>query len=104
MGNENQIEFIKISGVKKIILKRQLSKQLSEIYRFIGSVEDIRGEVNETLLEILNNDICNTEIAPRKPRTTQTMINKIVKRKAKTTNLKEYRRYNNQLRRETGRA
>ena len=63
MGNENQIEFIKISGVKKIILKRQLSKQLSEIYRFIGSVEDIRGEVKEALLDILNNDISKMKIA-----------------------------------------
>ena len=45
------------------------------------------------------------EIAPRKPWITEAMIKKMKERGiSKTTNIKEYRRLNNQLRRETGRA
>ena len=45
------------------------------------------------------------EIAPRKPWITEAMIKKMGKRRiAETTNAKEYRRLNNQLRRETDRA
>ena len=46
------------------------------------------------------------EIAPRKPWITEAMIKKMEKRRriAKTTNIKEYRRINNQLRKETDRA
>ena len=34
-------------------------------YRITGSVEDNWGKVKETLLDILNNDVGKTEIAPR---------------------------------------
>ena len=45
------------------------------------------------------------EIAPRKPWITKAMIKKMEEiRIAKTTNVKEHRRLNNQLRRETDRA
>ena len=45
------------------------------------------------------------EIAPRKPWITEAMIKKMEERRiAKTTNIKENRRLNNQLRRETDRA
>ena len=42
------------------------------------------------------------EIAPRKPRITEAMIKE--RKIAKTTNIKEYRRLNNQLRGKTDRA
>ena len=49
-------------------------------------------------MDILNNDIVKTEIAPRKPWITEAMIKKMEERRiAKTTNIKEYRRLNNQL-------
>ena len=44
------------------------------------------------------------DISPRKPWITEAMINKMEERKAKTTQVKEYRRLNSQLRRETDRA
>ena len=54
---------------------------------------------------ILTNDIGEMEIAPREPWITEAMIKKMEERRiAKTTNIKEYRRLNNQLRRETDRA
>ena len=57
------------------------------------------------MLDILNNDIGKIEIAARKPWIAEAMIKKMEKgRIAKTTNVKEYRRLNNQLRRETDRA
>ena len=60
--------------------------------------------MKETLLDILNNDIGKMEIEPRKPRITEALINKMETRRiAKTTNVKAYRRLNNQLRRETDR-
>ena len=66
----------------------------------IASVEDSWGKVKETLLVI-----GKMEIAPRKPWITETMVKKMEeKRIAKTTNVKKYRRLNNQLRRETDRA
>ena len=58
-----------------------------------------------TLLDILNSDIGNIEIAPRKPWITEAIIKKMEeRRKAKTTNIEDYRRFNNQLRRKTDRA
>ena len=81
-----------------------MEQKLSQIDGITGSVEDNWGKVKETLLDILNNDIGKTEIAPRKPWITDAMIKKIEKRRiAKTTNIKEYRKLNNQLRRETDR-
>ena len=45
------------------------------------------------------------EIAPRKPRITEAMVKKMEERRiAKTTNIKEYGRLDNLMRRETGRA
>ena len=45
------------------------------------------------------------EITPRKTWITETMIKKMEeRRKVKTTNVKQYRRLNNQLRRETDKA
>ena len=61
--------------------------------------------MKDTLLDILNNDIGKMERSPRKLCITEAMIQKMDrKRKAKTTKFKEYRRLNNQLRRETDRA
>ena len=58
--------------------------------------------MKETPLDILNNDIGKIEIAPRKPWITEAMIKNMEERRiAKTTNIKEYRWLNNQLRRET---
>jgi hypothetical protein len=37
--------------------------------------------VDETLLDILNNDIGKMEIAPRKPWITEAMINKVEERR-----------------------
>ena len=63
------------------------------------------GKVKESLLDILNNDTGKTGITPRESWITQAMNNKMeVRRKAKTTNIKKYRRLNNQLRRETERS
>jgi len=57
------------------------------------------------LLDILNNDINKMEIAPRKAWITEAMMKKMEERRiAKITNIKEYRRLNNQLRREIDRA
>ena len=57
------------------------------------------------MFHILNNDIGKIEIAPTKQWTTQTMINNMEeRRKAKTIDAIEYRRLNNQLRKETDRA
>ena len=61
--------------------------------------------MKETLLDIQNNDIDKMEIAPRKRWITEAMIMEMEGRRiAKTTNIKEYRRPNNQPRRETDRA
>jgi hypothetical protein len=54
-------------------------------------------------LDILNN-IGKMEIAPRKPWITEAMSRKMEERIAKTTNIKEIRRLNNQLRRKTDKA
>ena len=57
------------------------------------------------MLDIPNNEIGKMEIAPRKPWITEAMIKKMEERRiAKTTNIKEHRRLNNQLRRETDRV
>ena len=82
-----------------------MDQTFSQIEGITGSVEDNWGKVKETLLDILTNDIGKTEIAPRKPQITETMIKKMEERRiAKTTNINEYRKLNNQLRRETDRA
>ena len=57
------------------------------------------------MLDILNNDIGKIEIAPRKLWIPEAMIKKMEERGiAKTTNVKKYRRLNNQLRRKSDRA
>jgi len=82
-----------------------MEQKFSQIDGITGSVEDNWGKVKETLLDILNNDVGRTEIAPRKPWITEAMIKKMEERRiAKSTNIKEYRRLNNQLRRETDRT
>ena len=82
-------------------VKEVMEHKFSQIDEISGSVEDNWGKVKETLLDILNNDISKMEIAPRKPWVTEAMIKKMEKRRriAKTTNIKEYARLNNQLRR-----
>ena len=86
-------------------VKEVMEQNLSQIDGVTGNVEDNWGKVKETLLDILNNDIGKMEIAPRKPWITEEMIKKMEERRiAKTTNIKEYRRLNNQLRRETDKS
>ena len=86
-------------------MKEVIEQKLSQIDRVTGSVEDNLEKVKETLLDILNNDIGKVEIAPRKPWITEAMIKKMEERSlAKTTNIKKYRRLNNQLTRETDRV
>jgi hypothetical protein len=90
---------------KENIVKEVMEQKFSQIDGVTGSVDDNWGKVKETLLDILNNDIGKMEIAPRKPWITEALIKKMKERRiAKTTNIKEYRRFNNQLRRETDRA
>ena len=82
-----------------------MEQKFSQIDGVTGSVEDNWGKVKETLLDILNNDIGQMKIAPRKPWITEAMIKKMEERRiAEITNIKECRRLNNQLRRETNRA
>ena len=77
-----------------------IEQKFSQIDGVTGSIEDNWGKVKETLLDILNNDISEMQIAPRKPWITKAMIKKMVERRiAKTTNIKDYRKLNNQLRR-----
>jgi hypothetical protein len=77
-----------------------MEQNFSQIDGITGSVENNWRKVKATLLDILNNDIGKTKIAPRKPWITEATIKKMEeKRIAKTTNIKEYRRLNNQLRR-----
>ena len=86
-------------------VKEVMEQTFSQIDGITGSVEDNWGKVKETLLDILNNDIGKTEIAPRKPWITEAMITKMEERRIpKCTNIKEYRRLNNQLRKETDRG
>ena len=86
-------------------MKEAMEQKFSQIDGVTGSVEDNWGKVKGTLLDTLNNDIGKTEIAPRKPWISEAMIKKMEERRiAKTRNIKEYRKLNNQLRRETDRA
>ena len=57
-----------------------MEQTFSQIDGITGSVEDNWGKVKETLLNILNNDIGKTEIAPRKPWITEAMIKKMEER------------------------
>ena len=76
-------------------VKEVLEQKFSQINGVTGSVEDNWGNVKETLLDILNNDIGKMEIAPRKPWITEAIIKKMEERRiAKSTNIKEYRRLN----------
>ena len=85
--------------------ERSDGEKFSQIDGVTGSVEDNWGKVKETQLDVLNNDIGKMEIEPRKPWITETMIKKMEERRiAKTTNIKAYRKLNNQLRRKTERA
>ena len=86
-------------------VKEVMEQKFSQIDGVRGSIEGNWGNVKETLLDILNNNIGKMEIAPRKPRITEAMVKKMEERRiAKTKNVKEYRRLNNQLRRKTGRV
>ena len=82
-----------------------MEQKFSQIDGITGSVQDDGGKVEETLLDLLNNDTDKTEIAPRKPWITEAMVKKMEERRiAKTTFIEEYRKLNNQLRRGTDRA
>ena len=48
-------------------LKEVIEQNFSQIDGLTGSEEDSLGEVKETLLDILNNDIGKMEITPRIP-------------------------------------
>jgi hypothetical protein len=86
-------------------VKEVMEQKFIQIVGVTGSVEDNWGKVKETLLDILNIDIGKMEIVARKPWITEVMIKKMEQRRiAKPTNIKEYRRLNKQLRRETDRA
>ena len=79
----------------KVVMEQKFSDSVT------GSVEDNWKMVKEPLLDIPNK----MEIAPRKQYITKAMIKKRKERRiAKTTDIKVYRRLNNQLRSETHRA
>ena len=79
-------------------MKEIMEQKFSQIDGVTSSVEDNWGKVKETLLDILNNDTGKMEIPPRKPLISEATIKKMEERIiAKTTNIKEYRRLNNQL-------
>jgi hypothetical protein len=93
------------SRANKNYTKEVMEQKFSKIDGVTGSVQDKWGKVKETLLDILNNDIDKMKTAPRKPWITEAMIKKMEERRiAKTTNIKKYKRLNNQRRRETDRA
>ena len=46
-------------------MKEVMEQKFSQIDGATGSIEDNWGKVTQTLLDILNNDIGKTEIAPR---------------------------------------
>ena len=82
-----------------------MSKNSVKKNGFIGRVEDIWGKMKEALLNILISDIGKMAIEPRNLWITKVIIIKMEERsEAKTTNVKEYRMINNQMRRETDRA
>ena len=58
-----------------------MKQKFSQLDGVTGSQEDNWGKVKETLLDILNNDIGNTEITPRKPWITGAMIKKMEERR-----------------------
>jgi hypothetical protein len=81
---------------KKYYVKEVIEHTFSQIVGVTGNVEESWEKVKETRPNILNNDIGKMEIAPIKPWITQAIINKIEeRRKAKTTNVKEYTKLNN---------
>ena len=78
-------------------MKEVIEQKFSEIHGVTGTVQNSWGKLREILQDILNNAIGKME--------TETMIKKMEeRRKEKTTNVKEYRRLNDQLRRGTDRA
>jgi hypothetical protein len=86
-------------------VKEVIEQKFSQIDGVTDSVEDNWEKVKETPLDNLNNDIGKMEIAPRKQWITEVMIKKMEERRiAKTTNIREYRRLNNQLTIEADRA
>ena len=86
-------------------VKEMMEQKFSQIDGITGKVEENWGKVKETMLDSLNNDTGKMESAPRKPWITEAMIKILEERRtAKTTNFKEYRRLNNEPRRETDRA
>ena len=86
-------------------VKEVMEQKFSQIGWNNRQREDNWGKVKETLLDILNNDIGKTEIVLRKPWITEAMVKKMEERRiAKTINIKEYRKLNNKLRRETDKA
>ena len=89
---------------KENYVKEVNEQKFSQIDGVTGSIEDSR-ERWKKLLDILNNNMGKMEIAPRKPWITEAMIKKMEERRiAKPRNIQEYRRFNNQLRRENDRA
>ena len=55
-------------------MKEVIEQNFSQIDAVTGSIKDNWGKVNETLLDIPNNDIGKMEIALRKPWITEAMI------------------------------
>ena len=53
--------------IKENNVKEAMEQKFSQIDGVTRSVEDSWGKLKETLLDILNNDIGNMKIAPRKP-------------------------------------
>ena len=51
-----------------------MEQTFNQINDIAGRVEDNWGDMKETLLDILNNDIGNTEIVPRQPSITEAVI------------------------------
>ena len=87
---------------KENYAKEVIYQKFSQLDEFTKCIVDSWGKIKQILLEILNNDIGNMEIAPRKPWITENhQQNGYKEEKQKTRNTKEYRKLNNQLRWET---
>jgi hypothetical protein len=59
------MEFRKKIRSKENEVKEVMEQKFSQTDGVTGSVEDNSGKVKETLVDILNNDIGEMEIAPR---------------------------------------
>ena len=62
-------------------MKEEIERKFSQIDALTGSADESWGKVKETMLGILNNIICKTKRASRKPRISEGMINRMEKKK-----------------------